>query len=615
MKTNTLTTHGFLIKQLPTATAFIDTTFKIVYASDKWMEYFNLEYHNSLSKHLLEIFTDNNKEWKDSIESCFKGNTEQGLQSTKNDAGKEKWFEWSNSPWYDDNENIVGAIIQTDDVTHRIASELKLDKLENLLKDQSEISKVGTWEYNIITEEVTWSEMTKKILGVAKDFKPNLESALNFYKRGHNRNTVAMVVHNGIEKGESWNIKSQILTPKGKEKWVVSAGKPLYKEGKVTRLIGTFQDISTQVEAEIKTKESEQLLRTLVDNLPLNVYIKDTESRKVLVNQSECDYLGVTNPKELIGKTDADLYGEEIATISRDEDLHVMNSKKSIIAKRTVNIKKDGKSTSFLTSKLPWLDIHGQSQGIIGISLDINELIQKEDQLRDLINVTAIQNKKLINFAHIVSHNLRSHTANFSMLLDFLINEKVEEEKTRIMDMLSHASVNLMDTLENLNEVVDISTNVNLEKKPIGLNEQITKVEQSLSAFLHKNKVKLTNHILDDITVKAVPAYIESIVLNLMTNAVKYKHPERDPRIILSARKLEDNTILFSIQDNGMGIDLNKYGKKLFGMYKTFHNNSDARGIGLYLVKNQIEAMGGNIVATSEVDKGSTFSVYFNDKD
>ncbi|MDT0622871.1 PAS domain-containing sensor histidine kinase [Croceitalea vernalis] len=615
MKTNTLTTYGFLIKQLPTATAFIDTNFKLVYVSDKWIEYFNLEYHSSLSKHLFEIFTDADKEWQECLEKCFKGNTEQGLQSTKNAAGIEKWFEWSNVPWYDDEENIIGAIIQTDDVTHRIASELKLDKLENLLKDQSEISKVGTWEYNLITEQVTWSEMTKKIHEVAKDYKPNLESALNFYKRGHSRNTTAMLVHNGIEKGESWNIKSQIITPKGKEKWVVSAGKPLYKDGKVTRLIGTFQDISTQVEAEIKTEESAQLLRTLIDNLPLNVYIKDAESRKVLVNQSECDYLGVTNPKELIGKTDADLYGEEIATISRDEDLHVMNSKKSIIAKRTVNIKKDGKSTSFLTSKLPWLDIHGQSQGIIGISLDITELIQKEDQLRDLINVTAIQNKKLINFAHIVSHNLRSHTANFSMLLDFLVNEKVEEEKTKIMDMLSHASVNLMDTLENLNEVVDISTNVNLEKKPIGLNEQITKVEQSLSAFLHKNKVQLTNHIPDDITVKAVPAYIESIVLNLMTNAVKYKHPDRDPRIILSARKLEDNTILFSIQDNGMGIDLNKYGKKLFGMYKTFHNNSDARGIGLYLVKNQIEAMGGNIVATSEVDKGSTFSVYFNDKD
>ncbi|MDT0608393.1 PAS domain S-box protein [Croceitalea rosinachiae] len=615
MKTDTLTTHSFLIKQLPTATAFIDTNFKLIYASDKWIEYFNLEYHASIDKYLFDLFVEYDEEWENCLKNCFKGSTEQGLQSKKNDIGEEKWFEWSNVPWYDEQENIIGVIIKTEDVTSRITSELKLEKLEDLFKEQAEISKVGTWEYNLITEEIIWSDMTKKIHEVSKNYKPNIETAINFYKQGHSRNTVAMLVHNGIKKGESWNTKSQIITKKGKVKWVISAGKPLYKNGKITRLIGTFQDISKEVQAEIKTKESEQLLRTLIDNLPLNVYIKDTESKKILVNKAECDYLGKSHPKELIGKSDADIYNKDIASISRDEDLHVMKTKKPILAKRTVNIKKDGKSTSFLTSKIPWLDINNQSQGIIGISIDITDLIQKEDQLRDLINVTAIQNKKLINFAHIVSHNLRSHTANFSMLLDFLINEKEEDEKTRIMDMLSHASDNLMDTLENLNEVVDISTNVNLEKKPIGLNEQITKVEQSLAAFLHKNQAKITNHIANDINVKAIPAYMESIILNLMTNAVKYRHADRDPHIILSARILEDRTTIFSIQDNGLGIDLKKYGKKLFGMYKTFHNNTDARGIGLYLVKNQIEAMGGNIVATSEVDKGSTFSVYFNDKD
>ena len=615
MKTSTLTTPGFVIKQLPTATAFIDTNFELIHASDKWMEYFNLEYHNSIGKHLFDIFSDSDKEWEKCLKKCFQGNSECGLQSKKNGTGQETWFEWSNVPWYDEQENIIGAIIKTDDVTDRVANELKFEKLENLLTEQSEISQVGTWEYNLVTEEVTWSDMTKKIHEVPNEYQPTIETAINFYKQGHSRNTIAMLVHNGIEKGESWNTKLQIITKKGNEKWITTAGKPLLKDGKVTRLIGTFQDISKQVQAEIKTKESEQLLRTLIDNLPLNVYIKDRESKKVLVNQAECDYLGVASPKELIGKSDSDIYDENIANISRDEDLHVMKTKKPILGRRTVNVKKDGKSTSFLTSKIPWLDFNGQSQGIIGISIDITELIQKEDQLRDLINVTAIQNKKLINFAHIVSHNLRSHTANFSMLLDFLINEKDEEEKARIMGMLTHASENLMDTLENLNEVVDISTNVNLEKKPLGLNEQITKVEQSLAAFLHKNNTKITNHIPEDLIVKGVPAYMESIVLNLMTNAVKYKHPDRDPSIILSARILEDQTTIFSVQDNGLGIDLNKYGKKLFGMYKTFHNNTDARGIGLYLVKNQIEAMGGNIVATSEVNKGSTFSVYFNDKD
>ena len=249
----------------------------------------------------------------------------------------------------------------------------------------------------------------------------------------------------------------------------------------------------------------------------------------------------------------------------------------------------------------------------MGISIEISDIIQKENQLSDLINVTAIQNKKLLNFAHIVSHNLRSHTANVSMLVDFLTKEKKESEKERILNMLTRASDNLMDSLENLNEVVDISTNVNLEKKSLNLNQQIQKVQENLAVFLEQHKVEIQNTISDKVDVRAVPAYLESIILNLITNSVKYRNPEIAPKITLSTERVNDQ-IIFKIKDNGLGMDMNKYGNKLFGMYKTFHNNPDARGIGLYITKNQIEAMGGYISVSSEVNKGSTFSVYFKDE-
>ena len=106
---------------------------------------------------------------------------------------------------------------------------------------------------------------------------------------------------------------------------------------------------------------------------------------------------------------------------------------------------------------------------------------------------------------------------------------------------------------------------------------------------------------------------MDSIIHNLLTNAVKYKHPDRNPIISVNTKK-EGNKIVLSVKDNGIGIDLRKNGDKLFGMYKTFHANDDARGIGLYITKNQIEAMGGNILVYSEVDKGTTFKVYFNEK-
>ena len=147
--------------------------------------------------------------------------------------------------------------------------------------------------------------------------------------------------------------------------------------------------------------------------------------------------------------------------------------------------------------------------------------------------------------------------------------------------MLTKASDNLMDTLENLNEVVDINTNINLEIKPLNLNEQIERVKENLAAFLHQNHVVINNTISDKVYVRAVPAYLESILLNLITNAIKYKHPDRDPVIIIKTYN-ENGDKYLKVSDNGRGIDLVLFKDKVFGMYKTFHYNKDAVGIGLF---------------------------------
>ena len=245
--------------------------------------------------------------------------------------------------------------------------------------------------------------------------------------------------------------------------------------------------------------------------------------------------------------------------------------------------------------------------------MDISDIKQKEKELQDLISVTSVQNKQLINFAHIVSHNLRSHSANFSMLLEFLVNETDEQEKENLVRMLTEASDNLLETLDNLNEVVAISTNVNIEKKSVNLAKSTAAVEQNLAAFLKKNNAQILNEIPHDTTIRAVPAYLDSILMNFITNSIKYKSPDRDPVVKLSVTK-KDDYIILSIADNGLGMDLDIYGEKLFGMYKTFHDNPDARGIGLYISKNQIDAMNGKIKVDSEVGKGTTFNIYFNER-
>ncbi len=607
-------TNNYLIKQLPRATVFVNERFEVVHASDQWIADFELDPFDVQGKPIGQLLTKIGHSWEQALQSCISGDSDETKVHLNLDtATGETWSEWTCIPWHDEQENIIGLIIQTEDITRRKLLEEQNKKLNSHLKATSEIGKIGSWEYCFKENTLTWCDMTRIIHEVSDDFVPTIDNAVNFYKDGHSRNTMAMVIHEATEKGIPFSERLQVVTAQGKELWVQTAGRPIFIEGKVVGLTGTFQNIDEQVASEIKTKKSEHLLRTLIDNLPLNVFIKDTDSRKILVNKSECDYLGVGHPEELLGKTDFDLYDEEVAQISRKEDLKVMETLRPILSQETWNRKKNGKKTTFLTSKIPLLDETGKASGLIGISLDITEIKQKEEELRDLVNVASLQNKKLINFAHIVSHNLRSHSANFSMLLDFLVNENDESEKNNLLKMLTNASDNLLVTLENLNEVVDINTNVNLDKKPIPLKNKIDTVVHNLSAYLGKNNANVTNTVCDSTEIQVIPAYIDSILMNFITNAVKYKDPERDANITLSANDEESYTVL-SITDNGLGIDLEKYGDKLFGMYKTFHKHCDARGIGLYITKNQIEAMNGKVGVESEVGVGTTFTIYFKKK-
>ena len=342
----------------------------------------------------------------------------------------------------------------------------------------------------------------------------------------------------------------------------------------------------------------------------MNIFIKDVHFRKILVNKYEVDFYGLNSADELLGKTDFEIMEYESAVRCHQEDSFVMTTREKILEKENIVVKNNGEVISFLTSKIPLTDDANEVIGLVGFSLDMSKLKQKEEELKKLIDVTSLQNKKLIDFAHIVSHNLRSHTANFSMLLDFLVHEKDEDEKTKIIKMLTNSSDSLLETLDNLNEVVAINTNVNQEKKRVRLKERVESIEGSLQAFLVNNNALIINQIPQKVTVNVVPDYLDSILMNFFTNAVKYSLPERRPVIVLTTESKDGYTIL-EIADNGSGIDLNKYGDKLFGMYKTFHERKDSRGIGLYITKNQIEAMNGKVEAESIVGKGSTFKNIF----
>lgn len=248
--------------------------------------------------------------------------------------------------------------------------------------------------------------------------------------------------------------------------------------------------------------------------------------------------------------------------------------------------------------------------GIRGVFQDIDEIKKKELGLQKSIDIIASQNSRLFNFAHIVSHNLRSHTSNLSLLVQLIEDIDDPEEKIGFINQIKQISYSLNTTIEHLNEIVAIHTNKDQEKKPVKFRDAYSVVTNGIGQMISMSKTKIHADFKDLEEIDYIPAYLESILLNLITNAIKYKHPDRDPIVKIKTYSLENKKYL-RVSDNGQGINMKLFKDKIFGMYKTFHYNEDAVGIGLFLTKNQVESLGGIITVESTVDKGATFLIEF----
>ena len=199
------------------------------------------------------------------------------------------------------------------------------------------------------------------------------------------------------------------------------------------------------------------------------------------------------------------------------------------------------------------------------------------------------------------------------MVVDVIENTDDIHEKLSYFDLFKEGTEKLSESIEYLNEIITIQQKTNIEKKEIPLKHEIEKTKKALRLVIKESKITITDSIPDHLTVTAIPAYLDSILLNLFTNAIKYKSPERDATLEIGF-KIIDGYIVINFRDNGLGLDLKKNGHKLFGMYKTFHGNEDAKGIGLFITKNQLEAMNGKIEVESTVNEGSNFKIYLNEK-
>lgn len=245
----------------------------------------------------------------------------------------------------------------------------------------------------------------------------------------------------------------------------------------------------------------------------------------------------------------------------------------------------------------------------LGIVLDITQLIESERALEQLNKELGARNRELKQFAHIASHNLRSPVSNVVGLLDIFDDKQdIGDHNRKVLAALRDASKSLNNTLEDMHHVLKLRAQAEDCKSRISLRESMSKACEMLKCDIATSGIHVSSSFDPD-EIDYVAPHIDNFLYNLLSNAIKYRNVQGKSEVKFTSKQVKEG-ILLTVRDNGIGIDLDRHGNDLFGMYKTFHNHPDSRGIGLYLVRNQLESLGGSIKVDSTPGKGTTFRLF-----
>ena len=373
-----------------------------------------------------------------------------------------------------------------------------------------------------------------------------------------------------------------------------------------------IHDITDRKKKEEAIKRERILLRTLIDNLPDTIYIKDIEGRKVIANPADLKILGYDSESEVTGKTDLDMFDTETGRRGYNDDMAILREHKSMINREENFIDSDGSERWLYTTKMPLRNESDEVIGLIGIGRDITDRRKSEVQLalqaEELKELNATKDK----FFSIIAHDMRSPFNAFLGLTKMLEEDHqimTQEEITEFIHMMGVSADNLYRLLENLLEWSQLQRGLIvaapelLQLKP-RVEESIDLAKESA----RKKGVVINLSIADDLVVYADTKMFDGIMRNLSSNAIKFTPP--GGTVMISARAAADNFVEVSVNDSGIGMNR----EMLENLFKIDINTSRAgtdgepsSGLGLILCKEFAERNHGKLWVESKEDKGSTF--------
>jgi PAS domain S-box-containing protein len=410
---------------------------------------------------------------------------------------------------------------------------------------------------------------------------------------------------------KSFQLTYRLKHRSGEWRWVEEMGTGVYQNETLLLIEGFIIDITNQKLAEERLQKVAEENYRLFNNAVNLTAIAGFDGYFKRVNQSWSKLLGWSE-EEILARPFIDFVHPDDVDSTKNASRHISRGNNLETFENRYRCK-DGSYRWLLWASAS----DAPRQLIYATAVDITERKKSEEEtLRSKQNLEIAaenlmeQNRLLDEFAHIISHNLRSPIGNIQALIALLNKYSSIEDYSMVFDKLNNLAKNLSETMNELMDTLKVKTNTDIQKAEIRFKDLLDKVIQSLEGEMMHVGATITYNFNAAPKVLFAKAYLESVFQNLLTNAIKYRSPNRAPEIHIESL-VQNGRVQLRVRDNGLGIDLERYGDKLFGLHKTFHEHKEAKGVGLFLTKTQIEALNGTIGVESEVDKGTTFIITF----
>lgn len=373
-------------------------------------------------------------------------------------------------------------------------------------------------------------------------------------------------------------------------------------------------DISERKKAQKELIKNESKFRQFFETAPEAILIMDFE-KKVFIdfNENALKLLKLKR-EELLNKSPLDVTAAMQPEGVSSTEKFLKNVKRIESGEKLITewLIKDSEGKEIFceirSNILTEFDTNYMRLSVIDISDRKNAEAERDKITSDLFN----RNKDLEQFTYIVSHNLRAPVANILGFSEELKRSDISSEEKNILENELHESVKRLDTvILDLNDILNVATTIKEKREEVFFSNIVHFIKSEIKNLIENNEVEIITDFAEAPGFTTIKSYIHSIFYNLISNSIKYRQADKKPVIEISSKKIGKKLIL-KFTDNGTGIDLKARKDQIFGLYKRFHHNIEGKGIGLFMIKSQVTALGGNINIESAINKGTTFTIEFN---